>query len=64
MKKPKSKPYVVLINGLIFTDWDGKPFKFKNKKDQQNYIDRSMDIWGVVPCDVNWAMGTKVYLSA
>ncbi len=60
--KLKPKPYTLLPNGPELKDWEGKPFKFKNKKDRQEYIDRCLDIWGVVPCDVNWAIQTKIYL--
>lgn len=54
------KPYI-LIDKPLFINEDGKPFKFKGKNDEKDYIDICEDIWGAVPCDVTWAMQTKIY---
>jgi predicted phosphohydrolase len=56
-----SLKYTLLNNGPQYIDLHGKPFKFKNKKMEQDYISRCEDIWGVVPCDINWAMQTFIY---
>lgn len=38
-----------------------EPFRFQNKKAEAEYIDICEILWGCVPCDVNWAIGTNLY---
>lgn len=32
-----------------------------NKKEKEQYIEVCETIWGCVPIDVDWAMGTAIY---
>ena len=45
---------------------DGKPkllpYKFPNKKEENEYINICEIIWGCVPFDVDWAIKTKPYI--
>ncbi len=51
----------ILKNGYEYVDEKGKPFKFKNKMQEKKYIEICECIWGVAPCDVSWAINTKIY---
>jgi len=55
MNKSKNKPYIVLKNGPEFIG------KFKNKQEKQKYIQTCLQIWGCIPCDIQWAMNTFIY---
>ena len=48
---------------LIKTDPKGKetPYVFANKRDREQYVEICEKLWGCVPCDVDWAIGTKLY---
>lgn len=37
------------------------PFRLQNKKELEQYISVCEELWGCVPCDVSWAMGTNSY---
>lgn len=47
---------------LIKTE-NGKvsPFTFKDNNLKNQYIEICEKLWGCVPFDVNWAMGTNLY---
>ena len=38
--------------------------KSLKKKDKETYVEICSLIWGCVPVDVDWAMGTKFYQEA
>jgi len=37
------------------------PYIFSNKEKELRYIKNCDDIFGCVPCDVEWAIGSKLY---
>lgn len=37
------------------------PYKFPNKKDEDEYIAICEEWCGCIPCDITWAKGTKPY---
>lgn len=38
-------------------------YKFEGAEVRSQYIEICLEIWGCVPCDVNWAMSTNLYKS-
>ena len=48
---------------LIKLDNTGKeiPYKFLTQNELNIYIETCRNIWGAVPCDVDWAVNTKIF---